>query len=277
MSGQWSLPILVRKIVRRFPCLDPRLAGELLSLAAEMGSRKSGDHVAVMDHIANFGAYTRDAWVAQMAASLQPGSRVLDAGAGECRYRKLFSHCEYRTQDFAQYRGTTTGVLADSWSYGQLDYACDITNIPVDDDYFDAVLCTEVLEHVPQPVAALKELSRVLAKSGRLFITAPLGSGLHQQPFHFYGGYTPHFYAKFLAECGLKIREVRPIGGLMRNVAQETYRAGRVLVEKAPQKLSILARFMLTDWLPRYLAQLDATVPVEEFTIGYLVEAVKTG
>ena len=277
MGGRWSLPVLARKIVHRFPYCDPRLAGELLSLVADMGSRKAVGRSAVMDHIANFGAYTRDAWVAQMAASLQPGSRVLDAGAGECRYRKLFSHCEYRTQDFARYRGTTTGVLADSWSYGQLDYACDITSIPVDDGYFDAVLCTEVLEHVPQPAAALNELSRVLAQQGRLFLTAPLGSGLHQQPFHFYGGYTPHFYTKFLPECGLQIREVRPIGGLLRNVAQETYRAGRVLGEKAPHTLSVLARFILTDWLPRYLAQLDATVPVEEFTVGYLVDAVKTG
>lgn len=277
MNERWSLPVLVRKIIHRFPFLDPKLAIEIMRLIKEMSSRKTAAHVAVMDDVANFGVHARDVWVAQKAASLRIGSRILDAGAGECRYRKLFSHCDYRTQDIAEYRGTTTGVLVESWSYGHLDYVCDITSIPVEGEHFDAVLCTEVLEHIPQPIAALKELSRVLVKSGRLFLTAPLGSGLHQQPHHFYGGYTPHFYTKFLVECGLEIRELRPIGGLMRNVAQEAYRAGRVLAEKTPHELSIIARFMLTDWLPRHLAQFDEKVPVEEFTVGYMVEAVKMG
>ncbi|MDH4185754.1 MAG: class I SAM-dependent methyltransferase, partial [Nitrospira sp.] len=225
--------------------------------------------------VANFGAHVRDAWVAQLAASLRPGSRVLDAGAGECRYRENFSHCRYQAQDSAQYAGTGAGVLAERWSYGRLDYVCDITEIPVEDQCFDAVLCTEVLEHVPQPIAALKELSRVLVKGGGLFLSAPLGSGLHQQPHHYYGGYTPHFYRRFLPECGLELRELKPIGGLMRNVAQETYRAGRVLTEQAPQELTTIARFLLTDWLPKYIAAFDAKIPVEEFTVGYLVEAVK--
>ena len=35
------------------------------------------------------------------------------------------------------------------------------------------------------------------------FITAPLGSGLHQLPFHFYGGYTPEWYRRFTKEAGL--------------------------------------------------------------------------
>jgi len=275
----WSLSteMIIQKIVRRFPWLDRRLALEILAMVKEMGSRRMEARAAVMDDIANFGAHVRDAWVAEMAASLRPGSRVLDAGAGECKYRKYFDHCEYKTQDFAQYKGTTTGALIERWSYGHLDYVCDITSLPVRDGFFDAVLCTEVLEHVARPIATIKELSRVLTKNGRLFLTAPLGSGLHQQPHHFYGGYTPHFYRQFLAENDLEIRDLKPIGGLMRNVAQETYRAGRVLTERAPHRVSMLARFILTDWLPRYLAQLDAAVPVEEFTVGYLVEAVKTG
>jgi ubiquinone/menaquinone biosynthesis C-methylase UbiE len=267
--------MMIGKLVRRFPWLDPRLALEILAMMKEMGARTTEDRAAVMDDIANFSAHVRDAWVAEVAASLRPGSRVLDAGAGECRYRKCFTHCEYKTQDFAQYKGTTTGTLVERWTYGELDYVCDITSLPVEDGFFDAVLCTEVLEHVPRPIAAIKELSRVLAKNGRFFLTAPLGSGLHQQPHHFYGGYTPHFYRQFLAENDLEIRELKPIGGLMRNVAQETYRAGRVLVEKAPAELSTFARFLLNDWIPRYLARFDAQIHVEEFTLGYLMEAVK--
>jgi ubiquinone/menaquinone biosynthesis C-methylase UbiE len=269
------VPLLTGKLGRRFPHLRPALVTELLALIKDMTARRTKQHDAVMDDVANFGARTRDAWVAQIAASLKPGSRVLDAGAGECRYRELFAHCVYQSQDSAQYVGTAAGVLAETWSYGRLDYVCDITKIPADDASFDAVLCTEVLEHVPRPIEALKELSRILVPGGGLYLSAPLGSGLHQQPHHYYGGYTPHFYQTFMPECGLELRELRPTGGLMRNVAQETYRAGRVLAEKAPQELTPLARFLLTDWLPRYLAKYDARICVEEFTLGYLVEAVK--
>lgn len=275
MSSTLAIETFITKLLRRFPWLNPKLAYEILMIVKEMGSRKTESRAALMDDVANFSAHVRDAWVAQMAASLRPGSRVLDAGAGECRYRKYFDHCEYNAQDFAQYQGTTTGVLVEKWSYGHLDYVCDITSIPVEDGSFDAVLCTEVLEHVPRPIATIRELSRVLATGGRLFLTAPLGSGLHQQPHHFYGGYTPHFYREFLVESGLEIRELKPIGGLMRNVAQETYRAGRVLVEKSPNELPTFIRFLLIDWLPRYLVKCDGVIAVEEFTLGYLVKAIK--
>lgn len=275
MSSTLAIETFIQKLFRRFPWLNPKLAYEILTIVKEMGSRKTESRAALMDDAANFSAQVRDAWVAQMAASLRPGSRVLDAGAGECRYQKYFAHCAYKTQDFAQYQGTTTGVLVEKWSYGKLDYVCDITSIPVEDGSFDAVLCTEVLEHVPRPIATIRELSRVLATGGRLFLTAPLGSGLHQQPHHFYGGYTPHFYRRFLVESGLEICELKPIGGLMRNVAQETYRVGRVLAEKSPDELPTFVRFLLIDWLPRYLVKCDGVIPVEEFTLGYLVEAIK--
>lgn len=230
---------------------------------------------ALGEKIINFSAYAREDWIAEKAASLSNGSRVLDAGAGDCKYRNFFAHCEYKTQDFAKYQGTFVGAQIETWNYGDLDYICNICSIPVPDGSFDAVVCTEVLEHVPNPIDTLKELSRILVDGGKLFLTAPLGSGLHQQPFHFYGGYTPHFYRKFLAECNFDILEIRPIGGLMKHVAQETYRVGRILSERAPNRLSMFAKFILMIWLPRYLTKLDEEVFVEEFTVGYLVEAQK--
>lgn len=230
-----------------------------------------------MDEIINHSAYFRDAWVAEKAATLEQGAKVLDAGAGQCPYRNLFAHCDYKTQDFAQYQGTTSGSQIENWNYGRIDYVSDITNIPVVDGFFDAVLCTEVLEHVSDPIDTLRELSRVLGPEGRLFLTAPLGCGLHQQPYHFYGGFTPHFYKRFLSDLNLEVIEIKPIGGLMKHVGQESHRVGRILEERAPKRLSVFAKFILMNWLPRYLAKLDDEIFVEEFTVGYLVEARKMG
>ena len=50
----------------------------------------------------------------------------------------------------------------------------DITNIPFDDDSFDLIMCTHVLEHIPDEKKAMSELYRVLKpKSGIAFLNVP--------------------------------------------------------------------------------------------------------
>lgn len=139
-----------------------------------------------------------DRWVADRARELPFGSRVLDSGAGGSPYRNLFSHCVYKTQDFCQLE---PGQLIQG-KYAPIDYVSDIATMPIPDESFEAISNTEVLEHVPNPIDALKEMARVLVPGGRLIISAPLGSGLHQEPYHFYGGFTLFFYKRFLSELG---------------------------------------------------------------------------
>jgi len=73
------------------------------------------------DHLWNFEAYVRDAWVKKQAAILPNQSWVLDAGAGASKYRPYFAHCRYETQDFCQYQGALV-------KYAEpIKYVCDIT------------------------------------------------------------------------------------------------------------------------------------------------------
>ena len=229
--------------------------------------------VGDVDHIANFSAISRRDWIRNKATKLLPGTRVLDAGAGEGQYREFFSHTNYKAQDFAQYKGNEAYLFSESWRYSKLDYECDITAIPVSDSEFDVVLCTEVLEHVPDPISALKELCRVLAPGGELFISAPLGSGVHQQPYHFYGGFSPYFYQKFLSDFGMHDICIEPLGGLMKHVAQESHRVGRVLAAAGDTSDSM--RYLLMEWLPRFLFAQDKKHFVPEFTVGYVIVARK--
>ena len=229
--------------------------------------------------IVDFNQAHRDRWVATVAARLPAGVRVLDVGAGECRYRSLFSHCRYETHDFRQYAGTHTGVQKEEWHYGPIDYTSDIAALPVPDASFDALLCTEVLEHVPEPIRALGELSRVLKVGGTLFLSAPLGSGLHQQPHHYYGGYTPHFYRRFLPEHGFELLHIVPNGGFYRHLLQELHRAAG-LIQKQRHYARVhpaywILRLGFARYLPRWLAQLDDENLIPEFTVGYHVEARK--
>jgi ubiquinone/menaquinone biosynthesis C-methylase UbiE len=225
--------------------------------------------------LVNFNIRQRDAWVAQMAQKLPAGTRILDVGAGPCRYRPLFAHCRYETQDFAQYTAADDSYR--NWKYGELDYVCDATAIPVPDGSFDAVLCTEVLEHVPEPVRVIQEISRILAPGGSAFITAPLCSGLHQQPYHFYGGYTPHFYNLYLPQYSLQVLSIQPNGGFFRFLLQEIHR-GVNLVSQSYSRwhpTRLIFRLAATLWVAQWLTALDDRIPSQTHTVGYFVEARK--
>ncbi len=230
-------------------------------------------------HILLFNYSRRDDWVAARAAEVPPGSRVLDLGAGSAPYRAHFAHCEYRTQDFTQ----LTGDQLRDGAYTRVDYVCDAAHVPVDDGSFDLVLSTEMLEHVPDPVAVVREIARILKPEGALLLTAPLGSGIHQEPYHFYGGYTPYWYRHFLGEASFESIEVIANGGFFRMFGQESV---RFLQLSAPWRLGIVTGVLWAPFwcllfpvlgiaLPAVAPWLDRFDREQRFTVGYFVRARK--
>ncbi|MBM4058464.1 MAG: class I SAM-dependent methyltransferase [Planctomycetes bacterium] len=228
-------------------------------------------------------ANRRDVFVAAEARQLPAGAEVLDVGAGPCRYRPLFGHCRYKAQDFAQHEGSSEGPLAEgaNWQYGRLDFVSDATAIPCPDASFDAIVCTEVLEHVPEPDRVLHEFGRLLRPGGRLILTAPLGSGLHQEPHHFFGGFTPYFYQRVLGHAGFTDIAVMPNGGFYSHHAQESQRFNAWL---DPRRLPLLPAivcfplFLLSlPWCrivyPLLAPALDLLDLHKGFTAGYHVTA----
>ena len=168
----------------------------------------------------------RDNWVNSALSKLSPGKRLLDAGAGTQRFRKYCSHLEYVSQDFCQYDGLGDGTSLQSgtWDTAKIDLVGDITAIPAPDNSFDALLCTEVIEHVPDAVAALKEFSRLLRPGGELILTAPFCSLTHMAPYHFYSGFNKFFYEHNLSALGFSIVELTPNGDYEEYTAQELRR-----------------------------------------------------
>lgn len=257
-----------------------------ISIAQKDGSRHSNTFVLPtgifqqtdgipLSEIHGFNQNDRDEWVRRKAATVPAGARVLDIGAGTCPYRRLFSHCDYKSHDFKKYDGVKLGNTTE---YGHIDYVSDIGSIPVPDDSFDAILCSEVLEHIPEPILALQEMGRILKPDGRLFLTAPLGSGLHQLPYHFYGGYTPEWYKHFGQKFGFEVVEIVPNGGYFKLLAQECARVSWTF----PQHQHLHGEHASTvyqlfnEWLPRYLYWLDTQCFIDQFTVGYHVEMVLT-
>lgn len=55
-----------------------------------------------------------------------------------------------------------------------VDIQMDITNILFKDNLFDVIICSHVLEHVPDDLAAMREIYRVLNPTGWALIQVPL-------------------------------------------------------------------------------------------------------
>ena len=152
----------------------------------------------------------RDKWIKKVLSEIPKNSKILDAGAGELQYKLFCDHLHYVSQDFGNYNGigNDEGLQTGQRDNSKLDIVSDITNIPVKDKSFDAIMCIEVFEHIPEPILAIKEFSRILKKNGTLIITAPVSSFTHYAPYYFYNGFTKYFFSKYLVNNGFKIEEL---------------------------------------------------------------------
>lgn len=169
---------------------------------------------------------TRDAWLERTLACIPAGRRILDAGAGELQYERFCAHLDYVSQDFAQYdgQGDGIGLQTGAWDQSRVDIVCDISSIPESDASFDAVMCIEVLEHVPDPISALREFRRLLKPGGTLIITAPFCCLTHYSPYFYYTGYSCHFYERWLGDLGFEIEDMQWNGNYFEYLAQELRR-----------------------------------------------------
>lgn len=218
----------------------------------------------------------REAWLEAALRTIPAGNRILDAGAGELQFKRFCSHLDYVSQDFGQYdgQGNAAGLQMAQWDNSQLDIVSDICSIPVADASFDAVMCIEVLEHVPDPVAALAELDRVLRPGGMLVVTAPFCSLTHFAPFHFSTGFSRYFYEKHLENY--QLLNVTANGNYFEYVAQELRRLDSVAEQYAGRRLGRVTKLLLSI-LYRKLAALSRSgdSSQELLCYGYQVLARK--
>ena len=175
---------------------------------------------------------TQEKWIKNKLIGLPSGLRILDAGAGEQQYKKYCSHLSYVSQDFALYDGLgdRAGLQVGKWSNSNLDIISDITCIPEPDSSFDVILCSEVLEHLSSPIAAIQEFSRLLNKGGQIIITAPFCSLTHFSPYHFYSGFNRYFYEKILSDNGFNSITIEYNGNYFEYLAQEVRRVEDVAI-----------------------------------------------
>lgn len=211
-------------------------------------------------------------FVERTARDVPAGQRLLDAGAGEARYRPLFERVRYVALD--------DGRGDPRWDYTRLDVAGDLMRLPFRNGAFDAVLCTETLEHLRDPTDFLAEVARVLRPGGRLYMTAPQSFKEHQQP-HDYFRYTRYGLRLLLERAGLAPVSVEPEGGYFAFLGDKIQPAHRYLFHKQRALvwkvlfliLHPFSMLFFTVLAPALCIALDPLDRKRIHTTGYLVVA----
>lgn len=188
----------------------------------------------------------REAWLARVLGDIPSGLRILDAGAGELKYKPLCRHLAYVSQDFGKYdgRGDGKGLQMETWDKRGIDIVSDIAATGEPDAAFDAVMCIEVLEHVPDPRAAIHEFARLLRPGGTLVLTAPFCSVTHFAPYHFCSGFNRYYYEHHLAAEGFVLVELMPNGSYFEYLAQEVLRLPSVVSRYSGRNPSLVERMV---------------------------------
>lgn len=222
---------------------------------------------------------TRVAWLEAALKEIPTGSRLLDAGAGERQFERFCRHLIYVAQDFAAYegKGDGTGLQTGAWDQSRLDIISDITAIPEPDASFDAVMCVEVFEHLPNPVLALKEFERLVRPGGQLIITAPFCSLTHFAPYHFATGFNRYYYETHLPAHGFRILDLQSNGNYFEYLAQEIRRLPHVAAQFARQDVPRLPERLAIRTLLSMLNRLteNDSGSAELLHFGCHVRAVK--
>ena len=175
------------------------------------------------------------------AARTLSGGVLADIGCGIKPYETIFSpyttkHIGIDRQD-SPHGGDAVDIIGDAYATNLEDNSCD------------AVLLTEVLEHLEEPKTALVEISRILKPGGVLIGTVPFFWHLHEEPRDFYR-YSEYGLAYLLKEGGFDDLDIRPLSGFIVTFSQLSIYYFRRL-----QRFPVLRFFnRIINWIWQYAA-----------------------
>lgn len=174
---------------------------------------------------------------------LGAGSRLISDLVVALYQRHLPHHARGRLLDlgcgkaplYGCYAPLVDEVICVDWAdSGCVDMVCDLSlPLPLADARFDTIVFSDVLEHLPDPMAIWREMARVLSPGGRIVLNVPFYYSVHAHP-HDYYRYTRFALERFAAVNGLQTIHLLPVGGLVEILAD--------LLAKALSKLPLMGR-----------------------------------
>lgn len=189
---------------------------------------------------------------------------VIDVGCGDMPFKKFIVQVADRYDTIDVERRVP-----------EVTFTSDIHDMNVlADGSYDTAICLEVIEHVPDPFRALRELARVVKPGGYLILSAPHLSRLHEEP-HDYYRYTKYGLERAITDAGFEVESIAASGGLFSFLGHQV----STVLLGALWHVPVVSRlaFFLNSWLcVRPCVQLDELLDKQKlFAMGYTVVARK--
>ncbi len=195
---------------------------------------------------------------------------LLNAGCGDRTYEHIYGGVSDR-----QIRFDWPKTVHDKRS---IDVFGSIMELPFSAETFEAILCTEVLEHVPDPQKTLREFYRVMKPGGHAIVSVPLLYQVHEAPYDYFR-YTYYGLVHLFHQAGFEIIRAKARGDIIAVVIyfvrKLLYRINAHLFGK---RLSNAISLMWMDalylrWMGEKAFDLDPQN--HAYTLGYTVVAKK--
>jgi SAM-dependent methyltransferase len=136
--------------------------------------------------------------------------KIIDVGCGSRPYESLFAGNEYIGVDVDGGGHKKDDKLPDRFFNG--------LDIPYEDKSFDVAICTEVLEHSPEPGKLVADIARVLKPKGKLYVSVPFVWYEHEVPYDFQR-FTSFGFKKLL-ENDFAVERIMPTCGVFGTIGQ---------------------------------------------------------
>lgn len=215
------------------------------------------------------------------------GSRFVTDLTAQCYERAIRAHTRGRLLDmgcghaplYEVYRDLVQENICIDWANSlhpsiHLDHEVDLgSTLPFEDESFDTVLLTDVLEHLLEPQKAMGEVGRILRFGGKAIIGVPFFYWIHEEP-HDYHRYTEFSLRRMCQLSGLSVAEFQRYGGLPEILCDLTSKGLEYLPRPLPALFRPFHTFMLLldgTWPVRKLSERS----IHSFPLGYVVVAEK--
>lgn len=241
-------------------------------------------HNPLADRVVSPGSVYSTILIVTVIGRCAPTERVDvlgDVDCGDSPYRSAIAHDHYIGVD-RRFPTPGTGLVLG-----------DVAQLPLRDDVAGGLLCTEVVEHVPDERLLMAELARVARPGSRLLLSSPFVHGLHEQPYDF-RRLTSVGLATSLESAGWQVDSLCPVGGavvvavdgMVRWFDSAWRRVCRRLVGRESSVFRLLTapsaalqRCLAALTLAREnnLDPIDPMAPSPRLTLGYVVVATRRG
>jgi SAM-dependent methyltransferase len=197
------------------------------------------------------------------------GSHLIERGVALCSDRLTGELIDVgcATKPYAGYFGHVTRYVGCDFDgqRGPVDFECPADAIPVAGQSFDSVLCTEVLEHVPDPAAVWREFHRILRPAGKVLLTTPMYWPSHEVPYDFFR-YPAHGLVSLAERSGFRVAELLPRGGVWAFL-------GQVVLHAIPQYFPFPIQRRIWN---RLLLTIDRRRLNTNLSLGWTILALKS-